>query len=180
MKENRNRVCRKASGAARTLIPELRRVLAATDLSELSNRAIAYAYSMLRSGGVVHIVHVEKPFEFANPIHAPHTVAAQRLEAERLRQLRECRTRLRKLIPVAAEACGIRTEVEVLHQDKPATAICQAAAAWGADVICLASHGRSGLAKAILGSVAHEVLTLSRIPVLVVRSREPETAPIPA
>lgn len=151
-------------------MPEFRRVLAATDLSDRSNHAIVYAYSLLRSGGVVRIVHVEKPFEFAHPIHGHHITATGRLETERWRQLEECRARLQALIPAEAEARGIHTEVEVLHQDRPANAICHAAESCGADVICLASHGRSGFAKAILGSVAHEVLNQSRIPVFVIRS----------
>src|SRR5687768_14855127 len=169
MKESLKRVRRKAGEPAPKRVPEFRRVIVTTDLSDMSNRAIVYAYSTLRSGGVVRIVHVEKPFEFANPIHAPHATAAQRLEQERAHQLDECRARLRALIPPEAEARGILTEVEVLHEDKPASAICRAAEEFAADLICMASHGRSGLSKTILGSVAQAVMSLSRVPVLVVR-----------
>jgi nucleotide-binding universal stress UspA family protein len=158
--------------SARTHIPKLRRVLAATDLSELSNRAIPHAYSMLQEGGTVRIVHVEQSFEFANPIHAPVPVAVQRLEEERQRQINECRNRLRALVPVEAESRGIETEIEVLHQSKPAAAICAAAERFEADLICMASHGRSGISKIIVGSVAQVVLACTQIPVLLIRQRE--------
>jgi len=150
-------------------IPELRRVLVPTDLSAWSNVAIAYAYSILHSGGTVCIVHVEQAFEFPNPIHARHAGAAQRLEEERARQLNACRGRLRTLVPPQAKRRGILTEFEVLHEARPAAAICRAAERFGADLICMASHGRTGLSKAILGSVAQAVMSRSRVPVLVVR-----------
>ena len=169
MKENRKKVVRNAGPLVRGRIPEFRRVLVSTDLSELSNNAIVYAYSIVRSGGKVRIVHVEKPFEFANLIHAPHPAAMQRLQEERTLQLDACRARLRSLVPPEAGATGILTEVDVLHEDKPALAICHAAKVFGADVICIASHGRSGLAKTLLGSVAEAVVKSSSVPVLLVR-----------
>jgi nucleotide-binding universal stress UspA family protein len=170
MKESQKKVAHRAEDPAGEHLPEFRRVLVATDLSELSNRAISYAYSMLRSGGTVRIVHVEEPFEFANPIHAHHGTAAHHLEEERSRQLEHCRARLRALVPLEAEARGILTEVEVLHEDKPALAICEAAARFKADLICMASHGRSGFSRALLGSVAHAVMTMSTVPMLVLRA----------
>jgi nucleotide-binding universal stress UspA family protein len=36
-------------------------------------------------------------------------------------------------------------------------------------VICIASHGRSGLTRALVGSVADRLLRLTRLPVLVLR-----------
>jgi nucleotide-binding universal stress UspA family protein len=54
-----------------------------------------------------------------------------------------------------------------------ARAIHETAERLGADVICLASHGRSGIARAALGSVAEEVMRNSRRPVLVVRPLPP-------
>jgi nucleotide-binding universal stress UspA family protein len=86
------------------------------------------------------------------------------------RQLEDCRARLRALVPREAEARGILTEVEVLHEDKPASALCEAAAQFKVDLICMASHGRSGFSKALLGSVAHAVMAMSSAPMLVLRS----------
>jgi nucleotide-binding universal stress UspA family protein len=56
----------------------------------------------------------------------------------------------------------------VEHRDA-AEAICREAERFGADAICLASHGRGGISKALLGSVAASVMARSRRPVIVVR-----------
>lgn len=50
-----------------------------------------------------------------------------------------------------------------------ADAIRAAAERLGAHVICMASHGRSGVVRAVLGSVAAQVVTQSRQQVLIVR-----------
>jgi len=51
----------------------------------------------------------------------------------------------------------------------PAEGILEAANTLGCDLIVIASHGRGGLSKMLLGSVAAEVLTLSSISVLICR-----------
>nr|WP_053066827.1 universal stress protein [Archangium gephyra] len=76
---------------------------------------------------------------------------------------------LRGLIPPEAAVRGISTRVEVVHGRKVSEAINQAAERLSCDVICLATHGRSGLSKALVGSVAQEVLQASTRPVLLVR-----------
>ncbi len=78
---------------------------------------------------------------------------------------------LRALVPKEAhERCDL--EAEILESDNPAEAIVQEAERFGADVICLGSHGRTGLAKAFLGSIAQGVMTQSKRPVFVVRARD--------
>ncbi|HWQ92659.1 MAG TPA: universal stress protein [Clostridia bacterium] len=149
-------------------IPEIRRVLVVTDFAEPASRAVEYAYSLLPRGGTVRILHLAKPFEFSNPVHASHPDAAHRLELERMRQWNDCHARLRALIPAGADGRGIRTEVEVCSENNPAIAICQAAASFGADLICMASHGKYGIAKSFLGSVTESVMNRSPTPVLII------------
>ena len=52
---------------------------------------------------------------------------------------------------------------------QPAEGIIDTAQAEGCDLIVMASHGRSGLARVLLGSQASKVVTLSPVPVLVCR-----------
>ena len=52
----------------------------------------------------------------------------------------------------------------------PATAVLNQAAKAGADVIAMATHGRSGLDRWLLGSVAEKVLAGSEAPVLLYRA----------
>lgn len=58
----------------------------------------------------------------------------------------------------------------LLRPGPAAESILEAAAAEGATLIALSTHGRSGLARWVLGSVAEKVLQASRLPVLVARS----------
>jgi nucleotide-binding universal stress UspA family protein len=148
--------------------PSVRSVLCATDFSTLGNGAIPLAYSVVDPGGTVHLVHIVKtahdPFD-AYDIFTPLPGKAFS-EAQAT-----ARTRLAELIPKDAAAANISTDIHVLQSTEPATAICQAAERIGADIICLGTHGRSGLPKAVLGSVAQEVLTHTRRPVLLARAQ---------
>jgi nucleotide-binding universal stress UspA family protein len=59
----------------------------------------------------------------------------------------------------------------------PAEAIVEAARHRGADLIVMSSHGRSGLGRLVLGSVAETVLRATRVPILLIR---PGEAPVAA
>jgi nucleotide-binding universal stress UspA family protein len=69
----------------------------------------------------------------------------------------------------AAKAQAVPIESIVVEQHQAAKGIVDAAQSCGADLIVMGSHGRSGLAKMMLGSVAAKVLALSSIPVLIVK-----------
>ncbi|MCX7945435.1 MAG: universal stress protein [Hydrogenophilus sp.] len=80
----------------------------------------------------------------------------------------EARLILQRLLQKAAEL-GISAAADTQVSDAPADAILAAAQRHGCDLICIASHGRSGLARLLLGSVTHKVLAHTSIPVLVFR-----------
>jgi nucleotide-binding universal stress UspA family protein len=144
---------REASARLRTREP-LGAVLAATDLSEPGNAAVADAYRLLRGwGGVVELCHVE----------APH---GDPPSPERWADIQK---RLWSLVPPEAEADGIVTRVSVLEGNSPADAIVHASERLGAELIVVGSHGRTGLSRAVLGSVAESVVRRSTKPVLIVR-----------
>ncbi len=63
---------------------------------------------------------------------------------------------------------------------EPATAILDCAAERGAQLIVMATHGRSGLGRFVYGSVADRVLHSATIPVLLVRAKEHEAAAQPS
>nr|WP_291990472.1 universal stress protein [Luteitalea sp.] len=56
-----------------------------------------------------------------------------------------------------------------VHRGKPAAEIVAAAIKLGADLVVMATHGRGGLERAYLGSVAQDVLATSPVPVMVLR-----------
>jgi nucleotide-binding universal stress UspA family protein len=64
---------------------------------------------------------------------------------------------------------GLKTKVVVVVEEQPAVAILHEADARGAGLIALATHGRRGLSRLILGSVADKVIRAAHVPVLVER-----------
>jgi nucleotide-binding universal stress UspA family protein len=70
---------------------------------------------------------------------------------------------------IALAPPGRSLEPHVVRGDDAAQAIAQTAALLGADAICIASHGRSGISRALVGSVADKVIRATRKPVLVLR-----------
>ncbi len=72
-------------------------------------------------------------------------------------------------IAKVADAQGVPCETLVVEHPQAAAGIVEAAESTGANLIAMGSHGRSGLAKLVLGSVATKVLQLSPVPVLIVK-----------
>ena len=121
--------------------------LVATDLSPFANRAVAYAFASLPEHGEIHIAHVVE-----------HDAEID--EAETIRTLLA-------LAPVNGRALKIKAYV--VRGEDASAAIAQTAARLGADFIVIASHGRSGITRALMGSVADRLLRATRKPVLVLR-----------
>ena len=68
-----------------------------------------------------------------------------------------------------SQAPWLNLQLRLAEDVAPADGIVQTAQAQGADLIVIGSHGRSGLARLMLGSVANKVVALSLVPVLVTR-----------
>lgn len=131
--------------------PRILRVIAATDLSHPGNSAVAYAMSSVDDGGHVTVVHVMED---------------ENVDAAERKQLIDGLSML--TIDSELSRRKVTASVELIESDERAAAICDAADRAGADLICIASGGRSRLPRILMGSVAQEVLLLSRRPVLVV------------
>jgi nucleotide-binding universal stress UspA family protein len=140
-------------------------VLAATDFSEPGDRAVSLAYALLASGGTVHLVHVVEASEGPGPHEDRRSAAA---EGERPTQGPDVTRRLHALVPPEAAGRGIETRIHLLEAREAGAAIAAAAERCGADVICVGTHGHSGLAAAWAGSVAQGLIARSGRPVLVV------------
>ena len=73
-----------------------------------------------------------------------------------------------RLVQAAADA-GVRATACVVEGGVPADEIVSAAEQAKSDLLVLGTHGRTGVARLVLGSVTNQVLTHSKIPVLVFR-----------
>ena len=139
-------------------IPEFRRVLVATDFSDLGNTAIPFACAACCIGGLVKIVHVAPP-RLPTKRHAGTGWSSNYLE------------QLQALVPNETGARCRPPEVEVLENSDVAKELCAEAERFGADVVCMASHGL-GASRALHGSVTKGVLKRLRRPLLVIRRPE--------
>jgi nucleotide-binding universal stress UspA family protein len=139
-------------------IPEFRRVLVATDFSDLGNTAVPYACATCSIGGLVKIIHVAPP-RVPTKRHAGRGWSS------------DYREQLRALIPNETGARCQPPEVEVLENSDVAKAICAEAERFGADVVCIASHGL-GASRALHGSVTKAVMKRLQRPLLVIRRSE--------
>jgi nucleotide-binding universal stress UspA family protein len=148
-------------------IPRLRTVLAVTDFSSFGNAAVAQAYALLRgTGGVVELCHIHE-HALPNPSYAYDSPRRDLNDLERARMV----AALRELVPAEAQGLNIATHTFVVDGGQAAEAIVQAAERLDVDAIAMASHGRGGLARTVLGSVAQQVVHRAHRPVYVVRSR---------
>ncbi len=68
-----------------------------------------------------------------------------------------------------AKSHGVTCELIHVQDQHPAEGIVKAATEKGCDLIVMASHGRRGISRVLLGSQANEVVTHSKVPTLIVR-----------
>jgi nucleotide-binding universal stress UspA family protein len=151
---------------------EVKRVLAPTDFSPLGNEAICHARASLWSGGTLRIIHVAPPWEAASPLAVLRDSDCADSEQYE-RRIEELRKKLIEAVPPCLEEEGIRVECEIVEGKVPARAIAEEAERFGADLICMGSHGRTGFSEFFLGSVAHGVMSSTRRPVLIVQQPKP-------
>jgi nucleotide-binding universal stress UspA family protein len=144
-------------------IPKVQSVLIAFDLSEMSRAAILPAYGLLLGGGRAEICYVHE----RGPANALDGLPSKPPLTEDERATID--SRLRAAAPYEAAEHGVVTHTSVLEGLDAAEVILQAAERLDVDVIALGSRGRSGIARALLGSVAEKVARRSTRPVLVVR-----------
>lgn len=144
-----------------------RNVLAATDGSELSLAALEAAVELARvHGAKLTLVACAMPYDtlIGDPL-----VSMPREEYEGICE-RVAHERMEPGRRLAREA-GVAVELVPMYAMQPWVGILQAAEERDCDVIVMGSHGRSGLAGALLGSQTLKVLSNSTLPVLVCRSR---------
>jgi nucleotide-binding universal stress UspA family protein len=145
-------------------IAPIRSVLLACDLSDSSRAAVLPAYGLLTAGGRVEILYVHAIGTFDLMSNGPSVTPltpAERTEIE---------ARLRAEIPAEAAEHGITTHISLAESPTAGEAILGAAERLDTDVVAIGSHGRSGITRALLGSVAEDVARRSRRPVMIVRS----------
>jgi nucleotide-binding universal stress UspA family protein len=153
---------------ARAMKFPVRTILCASDLSETGDGAVSLAYALAAPGAVVHLLHVNEPAFVTSPLDATAVFAAPTSEGQ-VKAAEERATRhLKALVPAGGN--GVTTQVHVVYEPGPAAVIAREASRLGADLVVMGTHGRGGLAKALLGSVASDVVKRAKVPVALFRA----------
>ena len=145
----------------------LKQILVPLDFSECSKKALRYAVALAREhDATITALYVIPPIygvgEYGGVDYSALEEQARAYSEKELSAL-------------------IRTEVEgkisadmLVRSGPPAARITEAARDIPADIIVIATHGRTGLKQALMGSVAEQVVRTAPCPVLVVREHEHE------
>ena len=147
---------------------KIKKILAPTDLSEASRAGVRSAINLARSQGAEVIVyHVIAIAEDWTGRHEEFTPVRGLLD-EHKRLLDEF---LRRSFPDMFPEVTIRQEVEL---GSPYKNIVDKASTEDVDLIVMSTHGRTGLAHMLMGSVTEKVVGHSRCPVLSVPAAAPQ------
>jgi nucleotide-binding universal stress UspA family protein len=141
-------------------------ILVATDFSEPSAAAVEYARTLATSfGSTLHLLHVVEAPSVTGPLGTPVFVSeGPALQGQLFEEAKE---RLEDLVTPADRSHGnVVTEVIV---GTAARTILDFAADHDMDLIVVGTHGRSGMAHLLMGSVAEKVVRGALCPVLTVR-----------
>ena len=146
--------------------PLIRKILVPTDFSEFAERGTTYAAALARRlGASLHFVHVIEADALA---HGPIDTHADEANTPGARLYAEVRA---QLLAEVDRLNGTRRPLSIstkVRGGAPAKAITDAAVDYGAAVVVMATHGRTGASHLLMGSVAEQVIRTSRCPVLVV------------
>lgn len=140
-------------------------ILVPVDGSETSYAAIAQAADLAKAfNSKVTVVQVLT----LDPYIAAEYITAQQTNELIERARRSIETDLQNAKAKFVEY-GVDVTTELLEGQSISLEIAKAAKALNADVIVISSHGRTGIKKLLLGSVAQSILSESEIPVLIVK-----------
>lgn len=145
-------------------------ILISSDGSEVGQNGVDHGLSLAKAlGARVTILTATERF----PIYADGLTVAyamsDSLMAEYTTGQTEAASAILSAAKQAADRLGVPADTVYVPNAQPAEAIVEAAKSRNCSLIVMASHGRRGLGRLVLGSVTSEVLAHSPVPVLVVR-----------
>jgi nucleotide-binding universal stress UspA family protein len=147
------------------------RILAPTDFSPTSVLALDAAALLAKQfGAAVTLLYVYDP-TLLSPLYALPGAGAVIEATPRAPEFEESVRRELGRLQVERLAGIASVDLAVKQHPNPAEGICEAALESGADLIVLSTHGRTGLAHMLIGSVAERVVRHASCPVLTLRSK---------
>jgi universal stress protein A len=142
------------------------RILFASDFSKASSKAFTTALTLAKANrATLTVLHVIVPFSPILPEQYINTATWEQIDSQARRWSQQQLAKLKE----KARKAGVRV-VEVLLEGDPAQQIVRAARSKRAGLLVVGTHGRTGLTKFFVGSVAARVVATASCPVVTVRS----------
>jgi len=162
------------------MVPEIKKILCPTDMSDTSNYAFNYAASLAnRYDALITVLHV-----LTNPMATPENLVTNVLGEKRWQQILDRdKTKIIEKIQLRLEnycestkaelsSCPFLMDKVIVKIGNPVQEILLEIESNNHDLVVLSAHGRGALADTVLGSVSRRVLRRSKASVLVARPPE--------
>ena len=144
------------------------RILVATDGSDLSRTAVNSAIELAAAIGAELVALYVVPRYPVSYFEGGITISVDDI-ARTEKQWSDKGQAVVDAVQEQAKAQGVTAKAVVAQSDLVAESIMSAATKHGCDLVVMASHGRKGIKRVLLGSETQHVLTHSTVPVLVLR-----------
>jgi nucleotide-binding universal stress UspA family protein len=145
-----------------------KRILVATDGSDLSNTAVGSAIELAAAIGAELVALYVVPRYPVSYFEGGITISVEDI-ARTEKQWSDKGQAVVDAVQELAKAQGVTAKALVAQSDLVAESIMSAATKHGCDLVVMASHGRKGIKRVLLGSETQHVLTHSTVPILVLR-----------
>jgi len=153
-------------------VGSIKRILVTTDFSEHSTAALDVASNLANETGArLFIMHVDEVADLSVPAIPPFE-GGYLFQAPYGHKQRDVRERLEKIVPTVANVTFEHCYVTGL----PIAQIVQLIEEKQIDLVVIGSHGRTGVSRLLLGSVAEGVIRSAACPVLVVKYNSAQAA----
>lgn len=146
-----------------------KRIMVATDGSDMAAKAVEHGVLLAKSVGAevtfVTVTESWSAFVIASDVEYGKISAVEKFEAS----AKDAAGKILDAAKKVAAGHDVQCHTRHVHDRLPAEGIVETAELEECELIVMASHGRRGLSKMMLGSQTAEVLAISKIPVLVLR-----------
>jgi nucleotide-binding universal stress UspA family protein len=144
----------------------IKSILCPLDFSDASKNAFRYACEFARSmGSKIYLLHIVEPRPIAADMTLTYIPVEEDLEKAALEDLEP--------LAQGAREKGIDVQVDVVI-GIPSEVILHQIVETDASMLIMGSHGKTGLSRLLMGSVAEGVVRKAKVPVLIVKADEKE------
>lgn len=141
-------------------------ILVATDGSDLAHKAVEHGISLAKTlSAKLTVVTVTEPWTAVVPGEMGMAFPID----DYAKSVAESAAGILSAVKRDVEPAGIACETVHVADKYPAEGIIETAKARGCDLIVMASHGRRGISRLLIGSQTNQVVVHSDVPVLVIR-----------